>query len=53
MKLAKKHNLKVMEDNAECYLGTYKGRLSGTIGDCASFSLQVQSILLLVKVVLS
>lgn len=40
MKLAKTHNLKVIEDNAECYLGEYKGRLAGTLGDCASFSFQ-------------
>lgn len=40
IKLAKTHNLKVIEDNAECYLGEYKGRLAGTLGDCASFSFQ-------------
>jgi perosamine synthetase len=40
MDLAKKHNLKVIEDNAECFLGLYKGKMVGTIGDCASFSFQ-------------
>ena len=40
MDLARKHNLKVIEDNAECFLGKYKGRLVGTIGDCSSFSFQ-------------
>ena len=40
MALAKKHGLKVLEDNAECFLGEYKGKLAGTIGDCASYSLQ-------------
>ena len=40
MDLAKKHNLKVIEDNAECFLGKYKGRLVGTIGHCSSFSFQ-------------
>lgn len=40
MALAKKHGLFVIEDNAECFLGRYKGRLVGTIGDCASFSFQ-------------
>lgn len=40
MKIAKKHNLFVIEDNAECFLGKYKGRLVGTLGDCASFSFQ-------------
>jgi len=30
----------IIEDNAECFLGTYKGKLVGTIGDFASFSFQ-------------
>ncbi len=29
MDLAKEHNLAVIEDNAQCYLGYYKGRVSG------------------------
>ncbi len=40
MEIAKIHNLKVIEDNAECFLGEYKGRLVGTMGDCSSFSFQ-------------
>jgi perosamine synthetase len=40
MALAKKHNLFVIEDNAECFLGKYKGRMVGTLGHCASFSFQ-------------
>lgn len=40
MNLAKKNNLFVIEDNAECFLGYYKGKLAGTIGHCASFSFQ-------------
>jgi len=40
MELAKKHNLKVIEDNAQCFLGEYKGRLAGTIGHFSSFSFQ-------------
>lgn len=40
MKLADEHGLKVMEDNAQCFLGTYKGRIAGTVGHCASFSFQ-------------
>ncbi len=40
MALAKKHDLTVIEDNAECYLATYKGKLVGTIGHAASFSFQ-------------
>jgi perosamine synthetase len=40
MEIAKKHNLFVIEDNAECYLGTYKGKIVGKLGHCASFSFQ-------------
>jgi len=40
LSLAKKHKLTVIEDNAQCFLGTYKGKLVGTIGDAASFSFQ-------------
>lgn len=40
MALARKHGLNVIEDNAQCFLGTYKGRLAGTIGHCSSFSFQ-------------
>jgi perosamine synthetase len=40
MKIAEKHSLTVLEDNAECFLGEYKGRLAGTIGHAASFSFQ-------------
>ena len=38
--IAKKHNLVVIEDDAECFLGKYKGKLVGTLGDMASFSFQ-------------
>lgn len=40
MALAEQHGLTVIEDDAECYLGQYKGRTVGTIGHMASFSLQ-------------
>lgn len=40
MALAEQHGLKVIEDNAECFLGTYKGRIVGTLGHCSSFSFQ-------------
>lgn len=40
MDLARKHNLTVIEDNAQCYLGYYKGRLAGSIGHMASFSFE-------------
>ncbi len=40
MATAEKHGIKVIEDNAECFLGEYKGRLVGTLGHCSSFSFQ-------------
>ena len=40
MKNAKVYNLKVIEDNAECFLGYYKNRITGSLGHCASFSFQ-------------
>jgi perosamine synthetase len=40
MDLARRHNLYVIEDNAQCYLGYYKGRLAGSIGHMASFSFE-------------
>jgi perosamine synthetase len=40
MALAKQHGLFVIEDNAECFLGSYKDRLVGTLGHCGSFSFQ-------------
>lgn len=38
MEIAKRHHLKVIEDCAQSYLTTYKGRLVGTIGDYGCFS---------------
>ena len=40
MQLAKDHNLVVVEDNAQCLLGQYHGRVAGSIGHFASFSFQ-------------
>ena len=40
MKIANEYNLTVIEDNAECFLGYYKGRILGSIGHMASFSFQ-------------
>lgn len=40
MELAQKHNLFVLEDNAQCYLSKYKGKLTGTIGHMASYSFE-------------
>ena len=38
--LARQHDLALIEDDAQCFLAYYKGRLVGTIGDAASFSFQ-------------
>lgn len=38
--LCKKHKLALIEDNAECFLGEYKGKLVGEFGDFASYSFQ-------------
>lgn len=40
MKIAKEHNLVVIEDDAEALLAKYNGKLVGTIGDMSSFSFQ-------------
>lgn len=40
LKLAKKYDLAVIEDNAQCMLSTYKGKMTGTIGDMASYSFE-------------
>lgn len=40
MSIAKKHNLLVIEDNAESPFSKYKGTYSGTIGDIGCFSFQ-------------
>ncbi|MEA4889375.1 MAG: DegT/DnrJ/EryC1/StrS family aminotransferase [Clostridiaceae bacterium] len=38
MAIARKHNVKVIEDCAQSYQCRYKGRLAGTIGDIGCFS---------------
>lgn len=38
MEIAKKHNLKVVEDACHGPLAEYKGKKLGTIGDCSAFS---------------
>jgi len=40
MAVARKHDLKVVEDCAQAYDAFYKGRKVGTIGDVACFSMQ-------------
>ncbi len=41
MALARKHNLKVIEDVAQAMGGTYKGKSLGTFGDCGCYSVPV------------
>ncbi len=38
LELAKKHDLRVVEDCAQAHGATYKGRMVGTFGDLAAFS---------------
>lgn len=40
MDIAEKYDLLVVEDDAECFLGYYKGRVVGSIGHASSFSFQ-------------
>ncbi len=37
--IARKHNLKVIEDACQAHGATFRGRKVGTMGDCAAFSL--------------
>ena len=38
--IIKDTDIKLLEDNAECFLGTYKNKLVGSIGHASSFSFQ-------------
>lgn len=40
LELAARHDLTVIEDDAQCFLATYKGRRVGSIGRAGSFSFQ-------------
>ena len=40
MAIAREHDLGVVEDCAQCYLGTHKGKIGGTIGDMGSWSFE-------------
>lgn len=40
MSIAGEHDLYVLEDCAQCYLGTHKGKLGGTFGDVGSWSFE-------------
>lgn len=45
MSIAKKHDLKVIEDAAQANGGTYQGRMLGSIGDVGCFSLQQSKVI--------
>lgn len=45
MKLAKKYNLKIIEDNAQAFGAKYRGKYAGTIGDIGVFSFNVHKII--------
>lgn len=40
MSIANEYNLYVLEDCAQCYLGTHKGKIGGTIGHVGSWSFE-------------
>ena len=40
MKIANENNIPVIEDNAQCFMSRYKGKLTGTFGDVASYSFE-------------
>ncbi len=40
MKIADEYNLKIIEDDAQCFLGYYKGRIVGSTAHMSSFSFQ-------------
>lgn len=43
--IAKKHNIKVLEDVAQATGGTYKGKRLGSLGDMGAFSFQYHKII--------
>ncbi len=40
MEVAEKKGIRVIEDNAQCMLNTYKGKMAGTIGHLSSYSFE-------------
>lgn len=40
LEAARPNGIAVIEDDAQCFLGRYKGRIVGSLGDLASFSFQ-------------
>lgn len=45
MQIARKHNLKVIEDSCQAHLAEYQGKKLGTIGDVGCFSFQTSKTL--------
>lgn len=45
IRIAKKHNLYIIEDCAQAFGSTYKGKKVGTFGDAAAFSLQANKVI--------
>jgi len=45
MAIAKKHNLKVIEDSCQAHLAEYQGKKVGTIGDLGAFSFQQTKVI--------
>ena len=45
MAIAKKHNLRVIEDSCQAHLAEYKGKRLGTIGDLGAFSFQESKVI--------
>jgi len=45
MEIARKHNLKVVEDVAQACGGSFRGKYLGTFGDCNAFSFQYHKII--------
>ncbi len=45
MAIAKKHNLKVIEDSCQAHLAEYQGKKLGTIGDFGAFSFQESKVI--------
>ena len=45
MEIARKHNIKVLEDCAQCVGGAYKGKKLGSIGDIGIYSFQINKMI--------
>ncbi len=40
MSISRRYNIPVIEDNAQCFLSRYKGKLAGSLGDISSWSFE-------------